>query len=89
MKNMKKEQHIPVGHNPFGHPANEDHASPDLPVGLGMALAQDTAAMDRFCHLSDAEKENIIRDIQSSQTGQEAKGKIHDAVARLSGGAQM
>ncbi|MBC8569359.1 hypothetical protein [Zongyangia hominis] len=78
-----------VEHNPFGHPANSDHASPDLPVGFGMALAQDTAAMDRFAHLPEQEKENIIRDIQSSRTGPEAKAKIHDAVARLSESAQM
>lgn len=32
----------------------------DLPLGMGMALAQDTAAMERFASLPDAEKQAVI-----------------------------
>lgn len=33
---------------------------PEIPLGLGMALAQNLDAMNRFSNLSEAEKQSII-----------------------------
>ncbi len=31
-----------------------------VPIGFGMALAQNTAAMNHYAHLSESEKQNIL-----------------------------
>ncbi len=64
-----------------GAPMQEDQ--PDMPLGLGMALAQNTSAMSRFGALSTEEKKRMIGYIQASQTGDEAKYRIDQTVQAL------
>jgi len=65
---------IGIGRNPDG---------PDLPLGLGMALAQDPKASNAFASMSNAQKESMIRHITGGNTGEEAKTLIEDAVNML------
>lgn len=65
---------IGMGHNPDG---------PDLPEGLGMNLAQNSAAMDTFATMSNAEKSAMINFIQGGTTGDEARARMNEAISRL------
>ena len=66
---------------------NPDPNVPDLPLGFGMALAQNEKAVSAFGALSDQEKTDLIKSIQGAGTGDDAKQRITDAVNRLSGNA--
>ncbi len=68
---------IGMGHNPEG---------PDLPLGFGMLLAQEPAAVSRYGELTNEEKSSVIRYIQSGVTGEDAKNRIADAVYGLRDG---
>lgn len=68
------DQYIGVGVNPEG---------PDLPLGLGMQLAQEPRAVEAYGKLTNTEKEAVIRYIQSGATGAEAKNRIALAVNAL------
>ena len=43
----------------------------ELPLGLGMALAKDQSAMERFTALSDAEKNAVIAGVHQVHSRQE------------------
>jgi len=47
--------------------------NPDLPLGLGMALANNSAAMTKFANLSDDRKREIIEQTHSLKSKQEMK----------------
>ena len=64
---------------------NPDPDVPDLPLGFGMALAQNEKAVSAFGALTDREKTDLIQSIQGATTGDEAKRRVTDAVNRLSG----
>lgn len=57
-----------------------------MPLGLGMAIAQDTRAMDGFFSLDDRQKIELVDYIQSAQTGEEAKSRIESTVQMLHDG---
>lgn len=71
---MPTEPYIGIGHSPDGV---------DLPLGLGMQLAQEPRAMEAFGQLTTEQKSKLIQNIQSAQTGQEAEEKIAEAVSSL------
>lgn len=71
---MPTEPYIGIGHSPDGV---------DLPLGLGMQLAQEPRAMEAFGQLTIEQKSKLIQNIQSAQTGQEAEEKIAGAVSSL------
>lgn len=71
--------------NFIGTGKNPNYDEPDLPLGLGMELAQSPTAMDAFGRLTGVEKTQIIRHIQASSTGDEAKERIAQAVRSLAG----
>lgn len=71
--------------NFIGTGKNPNHDEPDLPLGLGMELAQSPTAMDAFGRLTGTEKTQMIRHIQASSTGDEAKERIAQAVSSLAG----
>lgn len=73
---MSENTFIGIGKNPNPN-------VPDLPLGLGMALAQTPSAMERFSNLSDEEKTQLINYIQSSVTGEDAKHRISETVQQL------
>jgi len=71
------DNYVGMGHNPNPN-------VPDLPEGFAMSLLQDSEARANYQNLSDIEKTNIIRYIQSNNlTGYEAKIKIDNAIKSL------
>lgn len=74
---MTNSPFIGLGHNPEG---------PDLPLGFGMRLAQDPAAMDTFGALDREQKNRVISYIQASHTGSDAENRIESAVNSLRDG---
>ena len=63
-----------VGTNPDG---------PDLPLGLGMRLAQDPKALTAFGAMSNTQKESLVRYVQGGRTGADAQERMAGAVQRL------
>lgn len=59
---------------------------PDLPLGFGMALAQDAAALNQFGTCSLSKQHQIVNYIQSSTTGEDAKERIRNVVENLKSG---
>ena len=42
----------------------------EVPIGFGLALSANTAAMNRYAHLSESEKQDILKkayDVRSEQ----------------------
>lgn len=54
-----------------------------VPIGFGMALAQNTAAMNRYAHLSEIQKQEILNKAHSVRSERE----MHLLVAKLANGA--
>lgn len=50
-----------------------------VPIGFGMALAQNTAAMNRYAHLTEQQKQDIL----NKARGVRSEKKMHDLVASL------
>ena len=71
---MGADNFIGTGRNPHGL---------DLPLGLGMALAQEPKAMEAFGKMSQEQKDALIRQIQGAKQGGEAKRRIEEAVEQL------
>ncbi len=65
---------IGIGKNPNG---------PDLPLGLGMELAQNPKAMNAFGTMTNEQKAALISHIQGATTGEEAKQRIAEAIHKL------
>lgn len=53
-----------------------------VPVGFGMALAQNTAAMNRYAHLSEEQKQEILNKAHNVRSERE----MHNLVASLANG---
>lgn len=53
-----------------------------VPIGFGMALAQNTAAMNRYAHLTEAQKQDILSKAQNARSEKE----MHSLVASLANG---
>lgn len=60
--------------------------APELPLGLGMALAQNTDALNRFGALTAERQSALVSYIQSATTGNDAKARIENVVRDLSQG---
>ncbi len=60
--------------------------TPNLPLGLGMALAQDTEALSCFGRMTREEKQQMIAYIQGATTGEDAKARMQQAVAQIKAG---
>ena len=56
-----------------------------VPIGFGMALAQNTAAMTRYAHLTDAQKQEILDKAHNVRSEKE----MHDLVASLANGTMQ
>ncbi|MDD4125380.1 MAG: hypothetical protein PHW77_06640 [Eubacteriales bacterium] len=65
-----------------------EHRKFDLPLGLGMALAQNVKAMERFSSLSDGEKEKIINKAHAVNSKSEMQSFVA-GLAGENGGATM
>lgn len=44
-----------------------------VPIGFGMALAQNARALDRFCKLSDSERKTVVEEARSLRSKQEMR----------------
>ena len=53
-----------------------------VPIGFGMALAQNTAAMNRYAGLSEAQKQTILNKAHNVRS----ERGMHALVASLAGG---
>lgn len=53
----------------------------ELPLGLGMALAQNEAAMQKFESMSDSQKQSVI----SAASNVNSKREMQQLVSNLSG----
>ena len=42
-----------------------------IPIGFGMALAQNTAAMNRYAHLTEQQKQNILNKAHNVRSEEE------------------
>ncbi len=73
---MQDKVFVGIGKNP-------DPSGLDMPIGFGMALYQNEIALHHFTRLSQDERNNIIRYIEDSKTGDEAKSRINKAVEGL------
>lgn len=74
---MNNKNFVGMGHNPNPN-------VPDLPEGFAMALLQDSEARTHYESLTDMQKTNVIRYIQSNnQSGYDAKNKIESAIDNL------
>ncbi len=73
---MKDDSYVGIGKNP-----NPD--MPDIPVGLGMNLMQDADAMNHFNSLSNQRKKDVIKYIQQSNSGDDARYRIKNAICHM------
>ena len=71
---MERSTFIGTGRNPDG---------PDLPLGLGMQLAQNPRAMQAFGRMSNAQKSELIGYLQSAPTGADAEARMSEVVNKL------
>ena len=55
----------------------------DMPLGLGMRLAQDPEASENFWRLTPDGRAQIISYVQGGTTGEDAKKRITATVANL------
>jgi len=74
---MDEHAFIGVGNNPEGK---------DIPLGLGMQLAQNAAALDHFSELTQPQRDDLISYVQGAVTGDDAKHRIHSVVSDLAVG---
>lgn len=74
---MNHDVWVGMGPNPDG---------PDLPLGLGMRLAQDPMALSTFGKMTNEQKNDLIAYIQAATTGDDVKQRITEALNRLRSG---
>ena len=56
-----------------------------VPIGFGMALAQNTAAMNRYAHLSEPQKQAVLNKAHSVRSEKE----MYSLVASLANGTMQ
>lgn len=66
--------------------AKEDHGAENMPIGLMMSLAMHQDAMRNFSLLDDSQQKAVIRYVEDSKTGDDAKNRIESAVQNLEQG---
>jgi len=62
--------------------ADRGHSLSSLPIGFGLALSANTAAMNRYAHLSESQKQEILNKAHTVKSEKE----IYSLVARLANG---
>lgn len=53
-----------------------------VPIGFGLALSANTAAMNRYAHLSESQKQDILQKAHNVRSGEE----MYSLVATLANG---
>ena len=54
-----------------------------VPIGFGLALSSNTAAMNRYAHLSESQKQDILNKARGARSEEE----MYALVASLANGA--
>ena len=67
-----------------GMPEPTPGASAEMPLGLGMRIAQDPRALEAFAALSEDARKKLIGYVGGAATGDEAKERVRAAVSALS-----
>ena len=49
-----------------------------VPIGFGMALAQNTAAMNRYAHLTEQQKQDILSKAHNVSSEKEMYARVAD-----------
>ncbi len=62
---------------------HEEETQMELPLGLMQAIAHDTRAMNGFFSLDTSQKNRIVRYVEDSRTGDEAKSRIEEIQGML------
>ena len=57
----------------------------NVPIGFGLALSANTAAMNRYAHLSEHQKQGILNKAHNVRSERE----MHDLVASLAQGTMQ
>jgi len=80
MQNLSFEEntlpYVGMGRNP-------EPGVPDVPLGLGMALMQDSGALTAYGELTAEQKAGTVAYVQGAVTGEDAKERIAAVVSRL------
>jgi uncharacterized protein YdeI (YjbR/CyaY-like superfamily) len=74
---MQNKPFIGIGSNPQGK---------DLPLGLGMQLAQESEAMNTYTALTQPKRDKIVDYIQSCTSGEDSKRRISTVIEGLKNG---
>jgi hypothetical protein len=74
---MRDNPFIGIGANPNGR---------DLPLGLGMRLAQEPDAMDAYASMPQPRRDRIVDYIQSCVSGDDARSRIDTVISGLKNG---
>lgn len=56
-----------------------------VPIGFGLALAQNTAAMNRYAHLTEQQKQNVLNRAHNVRSEKE----MYSLVASLANGTMF
>ena len=79
-------QQVPSSSADRGHSLSSLHLPPaalaSLPIGFGLALSANTAAMNRYAHLSESQKQEILNKAHTVKSEKE----IYSLVASLANG---
>lgn len=67
----------------IGKDQNATNEYRDIPLGLGMSLAQHTDALNYFGTLDESQRNKIINYVQGATTGPDAKQRVNTAVEML------
>lgn len=55
----------------------------DLPLGLGIQLAQDSRMLETYAAMPEAEKRSMVNYIRASQTGAETAARVEETINEL------
>ena len=82
---------INMSHTFFNNVPEDGGASLEIemPVGLGMRLAMNSAAMTAFGNLQEKEKSRMIQYIKSASTSDEAESHVLEVIAALENGTDI
>ena len=58
----------------------------NIPIGFGLALSANTAAMNRYAQLSEAQKQNILQNILIKAHNVRSEKEMYSLVASLANG---
>ena len=74
---MDERAFIGMGRNPHGK---------DIPLGLGMHMAQDAEALSKFSELTQPQRDRLVQYVHDSPTGDATVSRIAEVIQGLKDG---